>query len=69
MVSFVQISKNSMRNRKTTIGVMIVFAIYFKVVLSVVLGTGFDTMLMSINGVVYVIGLVMMVWGIEERNG
>jgi hypothetical protein len=58
------------RNRKTTIGVMLVCAVCFKAVLSVVLNTGFDTMLVSINGGVYVVGLGMMIWGrIEEQRG
>ena len=58
------------RNTKTTIGVGLICAVLLKAVLSVVLNTGFDTMLVSINGAVYVIGLGMMIWGrIEERRG
>jgi hypothetical protein len=55
-------------NYKTRFGLAIIIAVMVKVILSVILQTGFDTIPVVLNGVFFASGIVLTLWGLYEKE-
>lgn len=51
-------------NYKSRFGLAIIAAVMVKVILSVILQTGFDTMPVILNGIFLASGIILLLWGL-----
>lgn len=55
-------------NYKTRFGLALIGVFVLKIILSVIMRTGFDPMLVGLNGVFLASGVVLILWGLYEKK-